>query len=310
MSGIAEATGWTACGGEMMLAIDHPLVLVHDIEATAARYRTLGFNTAPIGQHPWGTSTCLITFERSALELMSVYDETLLDGHAVGTFRFGRHMAEALAEREGVALVALYSEDAPGDRARVEARGLQAHGRVDFRRKVKLPGRDWDEAVVTLEILLDPALPRASNFLCQQHRPELVWVPEWLRHPNGALGFAGITYATREPGPLLARLRALFGDASVRPTSIGHAAETGRGVISVVRPGVWAKQIGVAAEPEVGSETACIGIDIRVGDLGAVGMTLRHAGIGGTLHRGGIAVADFGAYGNVLLRFVQDRPTR
>ena len=126
------------------LGIDHPLVLVRDIEAVAARYRTLGFNTAPTGRHPWGTSTSLIMFDRSALELMGVYDEMLLDSHAVGDFRFGRHMADALHEREGVSLVALYSEDAAGDRARVEARGLVAQGRVDFRRKVKVPGRDWD----------------------------------------------------------------------------------------------------------------------------------------------------------------------
>lgn len=292
-----------------MLAIDHPLVLVRDIEATAARYRALGFNTAPTGKHPWGTSTSLITFERSALELMSIYDDTLLDSHAVGTFQFGRHMAEALAEREGVSLVALYSEDAPADRARAEARGLAAQGRVDFRRRVKIPGADWDEAVVTLEILLDPALPRASNFLCQQHRPELIWVPEWLLHPNGALGFAGITYATSDPAPLLARLRALFGDASVRRTAIGHEAATGRGVITVVEPGVWAQEIGVDAEPAIGAETACIGIDIRVSDLDAVSTILRDGSIDAVLHRRSIALPKFDDYGNVLLRFVTKENT-
>ena len=88
------------------LGIDHPLVLVRDIEAMAAKYRALGFNTAPTGRHPWGTSTSLIMFDRQALELMGVYDDTLLDSHAVGDFRFGRHMADALAEREGVSLVA------------------------------------------------------------------------------------------------------------------------------------------------------------------------------------------------------------
>lgn len=294
----------------MMLAIDHPLVLVHDLEATAARYRTLGFNTAPIGKHPWGTSTCLITFERSALELMGIYDQALLDSHAVGTFRFGRHMADALSEREGVSLVALYSEDAAADRARAEARGLKAQGRVDFRRQVKIPGRDWDEAVVTLEILLDPALPRASNFLCQQHRPDLIWVPEWLQHPNGALGFAGITYAAHDPGPLLARLRALFGDTSVRATPIGYEAVTGRGSITVVRPGVWAPHIGLATEPDIGHETACIGIDIQVADLSVVGTQLLEAGIGATMHRGGIALPNFADFGNVLLRFVQERSPR
>ena len=290
-----------------MLAIDHPLVLVRDIEATAARYRKLGFHTAPTGQHPWGTSTSLIMFDRSALELMGVYDDTLLDSHAVGSFRFGRHMADALAEREGVSLVALYSEDAPGDRARLEAQGLAAQGRVDFRRRVKVPGRDWDEAVVTLEILLDPALPRASNFLCQQHRPELIWVPAWQLHANGALGFAGLTYAAPDPGPLLERLRRLFGDDAVRATGIGHAVQTGRGVITVVPPGAWAAELGVGSEPDAGPDAAaCIGIDIRVADLATVRRILDMAGVPSVSGPCGIALPDYAAHGNVLLRFVTD----
>lgn len=290
-----------------MLAIDHPLVLVRDIEATAARYRKLGFNTAPTGKHPWGTSTSLIMFDRSALELMGIYDDTLLDSHAVGSFRFGRHMADALAEREGVSLVALYSEDAPGDRARLEAQGLAAQGRVDFHRRVKVPGRDWDEAVVTLEILLDPALPRASNFLCQQHRPELIWVPEWLRHANGALGFAGLTYVASTPGRLLDRLRCLFGHDAISATAIGHEVQTGRGIITVVPPGVWAAQLGVASEPGTGTDApACIGIDIRVSDLAAARHILDAAGVPSVSGPGGIALPDHAAYGNVLLRFVTD----
>lgn len=287
------------------LGIDHPLVLVRDIEATAARYRSLGFNTAPTGFHPWGTSTSLIVLERSALEIMGIYDEALLDGHAIGDFRFGRHMADALAEREGVSLVALYSEDAPGDRARLEAQGIPAQGRVDFRRRVKVPGRDWDEAVVTLEILVDPSLPRASNFLAQQHKPELVWVPEWMSHPNGALGFAGITYAAPDPAPVVARLRRLFGDDAVRQTAEGHQAVTGKGTITVVPPGTWGRELGVDGEPDIGpASAACIGIDVAVRDLPTLAGLLREAGTRTAETPGGIAVSDFKAFGNVLLRFV------
>lgn len=289
------------------LGIDHPLVLVRDIEAAAATYRSLGFNTAPTGFHPWGTSTSLMIFDRSALELMSVVDETLLDSHAIGDFRFGRHMAAALAEREGVSLVALYSRDATADRATVEARGIAAQGRVDFRRRVKIPGHDWDEAVVSLEILLDPALPRASNFICQQHRPELIWVPEWLQHPNGALGFAAITYSTSDPAPLLRRLAGLFGDTSLRQTALGHEAQTGRGVIRVTAPGIWSRHLGVAAEPALGTDAAaCIGIDISVADLAHATSFARSAGIALSETAEGAAVTNITAVGNVLLRFVPD----
>jgi hypothetical protein len=288
-----------------LLGIDHPLVLVRDIEAMAARYRSLGFNTAPTGRHPWGTSTSLIMFDRQALELMGIYDEALLDSHAVGSFRFGRHMAEALAEREGVSLVALYSTDATADRARLEARGLAAQGRVDFRRKVKLPGRDWDEAVVSLEILVDPAMPRASNFLCQQHRPELVWVPEWLEHPNGAIGFAGITYATTEPDRLLHRLALLFGAEAIQPAPFGYEARTANGAIRVAAPGLWAAHVGAEREPDITPvRSACIGIDVRVRDVGAVRRFVDAAGFSAVERDGAVTLSQPGAFGNVVLRFV------
>lgn len=287
------------------LGIDHPLVLVRDIEATAARYRSLGFNTAPTGRHPWGTSTSLMMFDRAALELMSVYDESLLDSFAIGDFRFGRHMADALAEREGVTLVALYSQNATADRARVEAQGISAQGRVDFRRRVKIPSHDWDEAVVSLEILLDPGLPRASNFICQQHRPELVWVPEWLVHPNGALGFAALTYAATNPAPVLDRFARLFGADAVAETTLGHVVQTGAGVIRVVRPGAWARHLGVPAEPDIApADVACVGIDIRVADLPAATALIRGAGVTLVETAEGAALPDFAAYGQVLLRFV------
>ena len=288
------------------LGIDHPLVLVRDIEATAARYRALGFNTAPTGRHPWGTSTSLIMFHRQALELMGVGDDTLLDSHAVGDFRFGRHMADALAEREGVSLVALYSEDATADRNRLEARGLAAQGRVDFRRKVKVPGRDWDEAVVTLEILVDPAMPRASNFLCQQHRPELIWVPEWLVHPNGATGFAAITYATTEPDRLLRRLALLFGDDAITRTAVGHEAATANGVIRLVAPGFWGRHVGVGGEPQLApAGSACIGIDVRVMALDAVRRLVRSAGVAAVDAPGSLTLLSYAELGNVILRFTE-----
>ena len=46
--------------------IDHPLILLRDIEAGRAFYQRLGFTMTPVGLHPWGTSTSLAVLERSA----------------------------------------------------------------------------------------------------------------------------------------------------------------------------------------------------------------------------------------------------
>ena len=284
--------------------IDHPLILVRDIEAARGVYGRLGFTLTPVGRHPWGTSTSLAVLDRSALELMGIYDESLIDAAGAGDFRFGRHMRDALAEREGLSLVALHSRDAAGDRAAMAARGVGFQGHIGFRRKVKLPGRDWDEAVVSLEITRDPALPRASHFICQQHKPELVWVPDWMDHPNGATHIAAVTYVAADPGPVLRRLEAMF---ATPPRAAGPAREvpTGQGVFRVVRPADWSAVFAGAPMPRLtgaGAEGAAI--DVAVRDLQAARALLDAAGV--ALHDtpSGPAVADIAACGNTLIRFV------
>jgi catechol 2,3-dioxygenase-like lactoylglutathione lyase family enzyme len=283
--------------------IDHPLVLVRDIEAARAFYARLGFTLTPVGLHPWGTSTSLAVMRRSALELMGVYDETLIDALAAGPFRFGRHMRDALAEREGMSLVALHSHDTAADGAAMVARGIASQGPIGFRRRVKAPGHDWDEAVVSLEILLDPDLPRASHFLARQHKPELLWVPEWMRHANGAFAIAAVTYLAAEPGRLVHRLTAMFGTGAERGS--GWEVTTGQGVFRVLRPDQWPEVFADTPRPATApNETSGVAIDVAVADLAAAGALLRDAGIATCRASGGLAVRDIASCGNIAIRFV------
>jgi catechol 2,3-dioxygenase-like lactoylglutathione lyase family enzyme len=283
--------------------IDHPLVLVRDIEAARAFYARLGFTLTPVGLHPWGTSTSLAVMRRSALELMGIYDEALIDALAAGPFRFGRHMRDALAEREGLSLVALHSRDTAADGAAMVARGIASQGPIAFRRRVKPPGHDWDEAVVSLEILLDPELPRASHFLARQHRPELLWVPEWMRHANGAFAIAAVTYLAAAPDPLMRRLTAMFGPGTQREA--GWEVTTGQGVFRVLRPEDWAAVFADTPRPATApGETAGVAIDVAVADLAATTALLREAGIPTDPTPGGLAVRDVASCGNIVIRFV------
>ncbi|UGY16944.1 hypothetical protein HAP48_0005535 [Bradyrhizobium septentrionale] len=45
----------------------------------------------------------LVQFDGCSIELMSLYDETLIDQHAVDGFSFGRYIRDQLHEREGKA---------------------------------------------------------------------------------------------------------------------------------------------------------------------------------------------------------------
>ena len=149
-------------------------------------------------------------------------------------------------------------------------------------------------------------MPRASNFLCQQHRPDLIWVPEWLEHPNGATGFAAIIYATTEPDRLLRRLALLFGEDAVTPTAYGHEVATANGYIRVAAPGAWAKHVGIGGEPGIDpAGSACIGIDVRVKDLDGVRPFVRSTGASAIEGPGTLTLASYTELGNIVLRFTE-----
>ena len=195
------------------LGLEHPLVVSDDLDALAERYRAMGFAPTRKGYHPWGTGTQLVLFPDNFIELMGIDDHLLIDEPSETGFRFGRFIADQLNRREGIAMIALHSEDAVADAAAVTARGVEPDGLVNFRREVTLPDGATDEAVVSLAMLIDWEQPQLSHFICQQHRPEFVWVPEWMEHPNGALAIERVVYAAAEPDALWQRFAGIWGEA-------------------------------------------------------------------------------------------------
>ena len=213
-----------------MLGIDHPLVAVRDLAQARKTYQSLGFAIKPPGKHPWGTSTALAVFRRQLLELVSIWDEDALDTYPAGGFLFGRHVQAHLAGREGVALSALYSEDAEGDAEAVVSRGGHCEGTIRFGRDVVLADGSADRTSTVLKIFTCPDLPRLSMFACQQFRRDLIEPVEWMDHPNGATGFASATILAEPEDQMqvCAWLEVLHGVSAER-TAWGHRVQTGNG---------------------------------------------------------------------------------
>lgn len=238
--------------------IDHPLLATHDIEGLRDRLISLGFNMTAIGKHPWGTSTSLAMFDGCLLEIMGIYDETLIDEVPAGTFRFGRHVFEHLQQREGVALSALHSTDSVQDAATAIAAGFTVAGHLEFGRDVTLPDGSVDRTKTTLALLPDPDFPRLSFFLCQQHRPELIYVPEWLEHPNTINGISGVTIlaGVERQEILKAKLTRIYGDAST--LNGGFSVQTANGRISVQTLDAIQAEFGKLPSGIAQSEPPCI----------------------------------------------------
>lgn len=287
--------------------IDHPLLATRDINGLRNRLIALGFNMTPIGKHPWGTSTSLAMFDGCLLEIMGIYDDSLIDKNPAGEFRFGRHVHAHLQQREGVALTALHSTDAQADAMRAAEAGFDVAGHLEFGRDVTLPDGTADRTKTTLALLPDQRFPRMSFFLCQQHRPELIYVPEWLSHPNKVTGISAVNIvASPSIQPeLKARFAGLYD--GFQALEGGFACKTANGVIRVFSPTAFSRFVG--ALPGCANEDASpfiAGMDLRMSDPEVLLGYLAQSGAPYQEVAGGYVLMSPEDTANTVLRFVAD----
>ena len=244
--------------------IDHPLIAVNDIGLLRDRLISLGFNMTAIGKHPWGTSTSLAMFDGCLIEIMGIDDESLLDEFPAGDFRFGRHVHDHLREREGIALTALHSTDAKADAEQAKKAGFTVSGHLEFGRDVKLPDGQTERTRTTLALMPDARWPRLSFFLCQQHRPELIYVPEWLEHPNTVHGICGVTVMADDGNHegLIDKFQGLYGSAE--RLEGGFQVGTANGPIRVQSKQIVENDFGTLPSVITASSEPCIiALDLR-----------------------------------------------
>jgi len=285
--------------------IDHPLVTVRNHAEALELYRKMGFAPSPVSYHPWGSVTSLMMFPSNFIELIGVDDPSKFGTNSVNGFCFGRQLGQFLDRgEEGVSLVALHSKDADADHARMVEAGLESQGRIDFRRKMTLPdGRD-DEAVVSLALFIDSALPDASNFICHQHRPELIWVKGWQNHPNGADGILAVTYLA-DPAALETRWRAIYGDA-VKYNGAVLEADTQCGILRAMDAATAALEFpGITLPNRAEQRPHAIALRLHTTSLTTLRSILEHNAVPHREVPGRVFVEPQAA-GNVILEFVQN----
>jgi hypothetical protein len=284
--------------------IDHPLIAVRDIEALRERMISLGFNMTAIGKHPWGTSTSLAMFEGCLIEIMGIYDDGLLDELPAGDFRFGRHVHEHLQKCEGIALTALHSTDAKADAERAEEAGFAVSGRLEFGRDVTLPDGRSGRTRTTLAVMPNKRLPRLSFFLCQQHRPELIYVPEWLEHPNTAFGICGMTILAddQEHEALIDKFEGLYGPAET--CEGGFQVGTANGPIRVQSRQIVEKEFGALPMAVMAaSGPSIIALDVRYESAEKLRQSVADSGLEHKEANETITLTNASDTGNTFLRF-------
>jgi hypothetical protein len=272
---------------------------------------TLGFNMTAFGQHPWGTSTSLAMFDGCLIEIMGMYDESLIDEMPAGNFRFGRHVYSHLMQREGIALTALHCTDWEADVHKAQAAGFKPTGHLEFGRDVTLPDGQQDRTKTTLVLMPDLQWPRLSFFLCQQHRPELIYVPQWLEHPNTVHGIKGITIVAEplDQNKLLLKFNALYGNAN--SISGGYELETANGSLYLLSRQSAQKTFGrIPEDIPLGSKPCIIGVDLAYSNKATLHEWLVNSGLSFSEKEGVFTLRNADDIGNTFLRFHCHEPPK
>jgi catechol 2,3-dioxygenase-like lactoylglutathione lyase family enzyme len=276
-----------------VIGIDHAVVMVRDLDAAAANWKRLGFTVSPRGTHSakMGSGNYTIMLDPDYIELLGVIVET-------------EHNAPArafLAKRgEGIERIAFTAVDSAAGAEEIRARGYEPLGPTDFERPVTMP--DGSLSAAKFRIFQWPIAEAPGGlriFACQHKTRESVWIPELMKHANGARRLRQALIVSPEPAKDAAHLARMIDrdvksgpdDAVAVPSGSDRADFVFLTKEQLARryPGVW-----LAGLPERGGA----GLVLATSDLGAAEKAVGSSGV-----RSGdaVCVAPQAANGTLLI---------
>jgi hypothetical protein len=180
----------------MMTRFDHLVVATRDLETASQRFRALGFEVRPGGEHPGqGTRNAIIRFGLDYIELLAIRDEAEARTGSLS----GATLVEYLREREwGMAGYALATDDIERVAARFREATLPVVGPVAMSRQRP------DGSTLAWRLLIPDGTPwrRPWPFLIQWLTPdsERMTLERPGAHPNGVTGVLGALVTARDLG--------------------------------------------------------------------------------------------------------------
>jgi hypothetical protein len=280
---------------ENIIGIDHAVVLVSDLDKAAANWKRLGFTLSPRGTHSahMGSGNYTIMLGSDYIELLGVLTET---EHNAPSRAF-------LARRgEGIERVAFTAVDSAAGAEEIRARGYAALGPTDFERPVTMP--DGTQSAAKFRTFLWPIAEAPAGlriFACQHKTRETVWIPELMKHANGATALKQVVGVSPEPAKDAAHLARMI-DRDIRAEPDGAVAVASGSdradFVFLTKDQLGRRYPGVSlsALPERGGA----GLMLATSDLAAAEKAVGSAGV---RSERGVLVAPAAANG-VLLAFV------
>jgi catechol 2,3-dioxygenase-like lactoylglutathione lyase family enzyme len=279
-----------------VVGIDHAVVVVKDLDKAAQNWKRLGFTVSPRGTHSakMGSGNATIMLDPDYIELLGVLAET---EHNAPTRAF-------LAKRgEGIERIAFTALDSAAGAEEIRARGYEPVGPTDFERPVTMP--DGSLSAAKFRIFQWPIAEPPGGlriFACQHKTRETVWIPELMKHANGAKRLKQVLVVSPQAAKDAAHLARMI-DRDVRAEADGAVAvPSGSDRADFVfltkdQVGRRYPEVALAGLPERGGA----GLVLATSDLADVEKALGGSGI---RSGGAVCVAPAAANGT-LLAFVK-----
>jgi hypothetical protein len=277
------------------IGIDHAVVMVRDLDKAAANWKRLGFTVSPRGTHSakMGSGNTTIMLDPDYIELLGVLVET-------------EHNAPArafLERREGIERIAFTAVDSAAGAEEIRARGFEPLGPTDFERPVTLPDGSLSAAKFRIfQWPIEQAPAGVRIFACQHKTRETVWIPQLMKHANGAKRLRQVLVVSPEPAKDAAHLARMI-DRDVKTEPDGAVAvPSGSDRADFVfltkdQLGRRYPEVSLARLPERGGA----GLVIATSDLAAAEQAIDGSGVRSA---GAVCVAPHAANGT-LLAFVE-----
>jgi glyoxalase-like protein len=276
-----------------VIGIDHAVVVVRDLDKAAENWKRLGFTVSPRGTHSakMGSGNYTIMLDPDYIELLGVMVET---EHNAPTRAF-------LAKRgEGVERIAFTAVDSAAGAEEIRARGYQPVGPTDFERPVTMP--DGSLSAAKFRVFQWPVLEAPGGlriFACQHKTRDTVWIPELMKHLNGARRLRHALIVSPEPAKDAAHLaRMIDRDVRSEPDE-GIAVPSGSDradFIFLTKEQLVRRypRVSLAGLPERGGA----GLVLATSDLGAAATAVGNSGV---RTEGAVCVAPQAANGTLLI---------
>jgi catechol 2,3-dioxygenase-like lactoylglutathione lyase family enzyme len=256
-----------------VIGIDHAVVMVKDLDKAAENYKRLGFTVSPRGTHSahMGSGNYTIMFDPDYMELLGVLTPT-------------EHNAPARAflekSGEGIERIAFTAVDSAAGAEEIRARGYPPVGPTDFERPVNMP--DGTVSAAKFRTFQWPTAEAPGGmriFACQHKTRETVWIPELMKHANGARRLKQVLVVSPEPAKDAAQLSRMIDregrsepDGAIAVPSGGDRAD----FVFMTRDQLGKRYPGVslAGLPERGGAGLVLAADLAAAEttLGTVGV--------------------------------------